>query len=321
MKPYSVSKEGVYDVPDDIYYSDTLCKGPTLSASILKILINETAAKAWMSHPRLNPNYEPENKYIFDKGDASHLVMLGSAGKIKVLHYKDFKTKAAQDERDHCYETGVIPILEKDWNDVQEMARVGRIQLDRHDDAHDFFRGGKSEQTLVWREDNGVICRCKLDWLPQRIGNVFPDYKSTGTLAGPDDWGRRQLFDTGCDIQDAFYSRGLQKVLGLDHAELHFVVQENKPPFALAVHAVSPMGRSQAMAEVENGIKYWGWCLGHNAWPGWAKHTYQIDPPVWYEKERETRRIERQAYAESKIDQFKLLTDWQAPLQLPNKGD
>jgi hypothetical protein len=51
--------------------------------------------------------------------------------------------------------------------------------------------GGDSELTLLW-DDNGTLCRIR----PDRISTdrrVIVDYKTGGTSAEPDTWGRKQM--------------------------------------------------------------------------------------------------------------------------------
>ena len=62
-------------------------------------------------------------------------------------------------------------------------------QLAQHKEASNAFTEGKPEQTIIWREDNGIWCRARLDWLHDSH-LIIDDYKSTGRSVAPDTSGR-----------------------------------------------------------------------------------------------------------------------------------
>lgn len=306
--------EGLHDIPPEAYHADPAPE-PSLSSSIAKLLINRSPRHAFLAQPRLNPDYEPERKQIFDIGSAAHACMLNSDEAYRIIDADSYRTKAAQLARDKAYEEGVIPLLPQQFEHVQAIVRAGRAQLARHRDAADAFLAGDPERTLIWKEgtgDDAVWCRCRLDWLPDQ-GTVFHDFKST-TDASPDVWQRR-CFDLGADIQAAFYLRGIKAVLGIPHAEFRFVVQEVEPPYALSVIALMPSALKMADSKVAAAIELWRRCLKSNTWPGYASRTAFIDAPPWTEK----RWLEAESRAElarqDGEDLFQTMIDWQSPLE------
>lgn len=310
----TISDEGIYDLPEAAYHADP-CEIPSLSSSIAKIIGERTARHAYMAHPRLNPNYEAENRYIFDLGSAAHALILGQPERVTVLYgVKEYRSNDDKAQRDACYAAGSIPVKEADWENVEAMVKAAAAQLARHADALEAFTNGKPEQTLIWREDNGVWCRAMLDWLPHiRTTNVFYDYKSTNIDVGPDNWGRRQLFDGGNDYQAAFYRRGIRKLLGIAEPHLHFIVQENSPPFALAVHALQPQAEAEADEKVQRAIDYWAWCMKHKAWPGYSRETYFNESPPWQSLKHAERKMHAEIAHDAKIEMNATMLDWFAP--------
>ena len=302
--------EGVHDgIAAQVYHGDP-CPEPSLSSSIGRLIVDETPRHAWLAHPRLNPRFVPQQKTEFDIGTAAHDLLLEGEERMVVIAANSFRTKAAREARDAAYAEGKTPLLVDRVNSVRAMVASARAQLEHHEDARGAFENGKPEQTLVWRE-GPIWCRARLDWLPIG-GNVFFDYKSTGGSANPDEWVKR-AYDTGVDFQDAFYRRGIRAALGIEGAQMRFVVQETEPPHALTVCAFTPYARELADRKVEEALGWWAWCTKHGRWPGYPKRTAWLEPPVYHDKlwtEREQRRV---IAADAGEDLRQLAIEWQAP--------
>lgn len=305
---------GLYpDLPEDVYHADP-CPEPSLSASIAKVLIDQSPRHAWTKHPRLNPAFEPENKTTFDLGRAVHKLILGRGADLVPVDADAYTTNAAKAARDAAWAAGKTPLKRAEWDQVHAVARAAEAQIGLNEDLATLRQFGAAEQTLLWFEERfGVWCRCRLDWMP-KTGNVFVDVKTTGMSANPEDFARKALFDQGYDVQAAFYRRGIATVLGIPDARFVFGVVELKPPFAMS--AVSLRGSALAMAEakVEYALGLWSWCLRNDAWPGYPRYTAEVfEAPPWHEK-RFAERADRAAIAaEQGEDMKRLMMDWQAP--------
>lgn len=310
-----IDKPGVHSIPEDVYHADAFLPAPSLSTSIAKVILEKTPRHAWWKHPRLNPAYEGENREIFDVGSAAHSLILGDEKKFAVIDAADWRTKAAKEARDLAYADGKIPLKASQWADVKAMAGAARAQLAAHEEAQDAFRPGTGvpETTMAWLEGK-VWCRARLDWLPND-GRVFYDYKSTGGSASPEQW-QRGLYDRQYDIQAAFYRRGIRKLLGIPSPAFHFVVQETEPPYCLSVLGVPPMAIDMAERKVLEAIKWWGWCLENDTWPGYDARTCYVEPPPWHEKqwlEREERdQMARERGGDDAV--FRQMIVFQSPL-------
>lgn len=282
----SIDAPGVYSITDEQYHADC-CAVPSLSSSVAKVLIDQTPLHAWFAHPRLNPHFEAEENGTFDLGRAGHdLILRGESG-VVVIDADDFRTKAAREARDAAYKAGKTPLIRAKWDRVKGMEEAVRRQLALHRQAADAFRGGKPEQTLIWRE-GAVWCRAKLDWLPAS-GNVFHDLKTT-TDANPARWERR-AFEIGADMQSGFYRRGIKAVLGIDDPVFRFVVVENDLPHALSVIELDPAALDLADRKAQAAIRLWGECVEADRWPAYPPVIHHIGPPAW-----ELSRWEERAY-------------------------
>lgn len=266
------------------YHADP-CPVPSLSNSIAQILIERSARHAWMAHPRLNPRHEREDKAAFDIGRAAHSLLTGDPERFVLVDAADWRTKAAQEQRDGAYAAGKVPLLARQWDGVQAMAKAARAQLARHEECAAAFAPGHgdAEATLIWQEGDTWL-RSRLDWLsPER--HLIVDYKTTSGSADPDSWSRT-AFGMGYHIQAAFYRRAVEALFGKE-AEFRLVVQEVAPPYALAVYAFNGDGLDLGERKVERALGLWRWCMKHDAWPAYSQHSYWIEPPPWLRQDEE----------------------------------
>jgi PDDEXK-like domain of unknown function (DUF3799) len=283
-----ISEPGHYIISAEEYHRDP-CVVPSLSASILKILLSETPQHAFVKHPRLNPNFKPEEKDKFDLGTAAHGLMLGDPLKYEILDFNDWRSDKAKNARDSARQRGKLPMLKDQWDRVQAMVDAGRAQLANHMDASDAFTDGTPEVTLIWRE-RGIWCRSRLDWCPNDKLKFFDDYKSTGS-ADPDAF-QSIVYSVGHDIQMAFYRRGIRAVFGLEAPRMRFIVQEVTEPYALTAITLNQEAMDLADYKVDKGLEKWRWCMESNCWPAYPAWTCEIGPKKWAESqmlEREER--------------------------------
>lgn len=318
-----ITEPGLYDIPNSAYHADPMAGDIiSVSASILKEFAR-SPRHGWYAHPKLNRDHQPKHKQMFDLGSASHTITLGSDDKIVVIDSKDYKTKKAKEDRDKCYENDLIPVLAHQFESVTAMAAAARAQLDNHHDAQMAFKRGLPERTLIWF-DRGVWCRLKLDWLDCEVDadgnmiegsvtNPFWDFKSTKS-AHPDDWPKRNLFGLDADIQVGMYRRGISAVLGIRDPQFRFVVQENEPPFALAVYSLKNHETDLADRRVERLLDQWRQCLEEDRWPGYPASTLYVDAPPWIISQREDEEALEKAYSDAGQNMLHEMLEWQAPL-------
>lgn len=273
-------QEGVYyGFPEEGYHKDPAIE-PSLSAGLIKTLLNASPLHAWFKHPRLNGEYETENKTAFDVGSAAHSLILNDPKKFEIVDAADWRKNENKDKRDAAYISGKIPLLVHQWQDIQEMVKSSRAQLCLHE-CEDAFNGrGQSEVTLIWQE-GGIWCRCRIDYVAQNLINFY-DYKTTGQSANPE-YASRTLFTLGYDITSAFYKRGIRKLFGVENPNYRFVIQETSKPFALSVLDLDPMAEAIADRKIDAAIALWSKCLRSGEWPGYAKRVAYASMPSYME--------------------------------------
>lgn len=301
-----IDQPGVYDIAPEIYHADGFLPQPAFSSSAAKILMAKTPQHCWFHHPALNPDFEPENRQMFDKGSAAHTLLLKDERAVRIIVADDYRTKTAKEERDSAYAAGAIPLLRKQWKDATAMAASAVEQLRSHE-IGTVFSHGHPEKTLIW-QDGGVWCKAMLDWLPN-ARKIFPDYKSTAGSASPDLW-ERAFYERQYHIQAAFYRRGIRAVLNVPNPQIVFVVQESEAPYCLSVIAPSPAALDMADREVEDALRIWRTCLESGKWPGYSARTAFLDPLPW----KEAKMLEREIRTEQEPDLHRRSISFQAPL-------
>jgi hypothetical protein len=147
-------RPGIHTLTAGVYHADP-CSKPSLSASIAKVLCDESPAHAWQRHPRLNPAYQREETSTFDVGSAAHAMLLEDNDPCVGVAAKDWRTKDAREQRDAIRQMGRIPLLMDQYERVIELAAHARTALRELDMWPTPLTGGKPEQTIIWREGTG----------------------------------------------------------------------------------------------------------------------------------------------------------------------
>lgn len=266
---------GLLDVPADLYHADAVADRPTLSKSIIQILLNASPAHARHAHPRLNPNFERKEESKFDLGTAVHQVFLEGIDAVAVIPYDSWRTAAAKDEREQARASGRIPMLTADYARVEEMLVALRSQIEVNDDALFYRTPGRPEQTVVWTEGD-VTCRARLDWITDDHTEIH-DLKTTARSAKPEAWCKSTLFGIGCDVQAAFYARGVEATTGI-LPRFRFVIAEAEAPFAVSVIDLDDEVLAVGNAKVDRALEMWRDCLNSDIWPAYGTYTASLPP-------------------------------------------
>lgn len=280
-----ITAPGLYAIDDDDYHADALCETPSLSSTIARLLLDASPRHAWDAHPRLNPGTEEEKASTLDVGSAMHAMLLGHGRDIAVLDFPNWTTKASKEARENARESGLIPLLQKDFKAADRLVSIAHAEVARYPELAGLFDAGAVfEHAAVWREGD-LWCRAKFD-----IVRVFPDFiaivdfKSTDRSAAPATIGR-QVFNMGYDVQLAFYRRGLRRVLGPDCPPIRCFVmtQERAGPGAMSVVEPDEAVLTLADKKVMASLKLWRTCMERGEWPSYPPFICSVTLPSWVE--------------------------------------
>lgn len=300
-------KPGFHNVPFDQYLADP-CDQPSLSSHIATLLLSQSPLHAWTAHPKLNPNYQRESSKEADAGSVAHeLLLTGDESRIVVIAANDWRTKAAQQQRDEARANGLVPILGHKFEEAQAMMKAARAYLDESEIAG-ILQDGHPERVVAWQEfygvdDKGALtrqgsaiwCRARPDWLTTQR-NVILDYKTTAGSAEPSSWIRNQLAQNGYDIQAAFYIRGVHTFTsGGKPPTFVFLVQENYASYSCSLISLAPSMMDLAERKVQRAINTWASCITSGKWPAYSGQIAWAEAEAWQmrsEDERELRNFE-----------------------------
>ena len=122
-----IDQPGFYPgLSHDAYHADPVAV-PSLSSSVGKLLIDQTPRHAFMAHPRLNAQHEPDNDKKFDLGSAVHAMMTRDDRAFAIIPADDYKTKAAREAREVAAATGQIPLLARQHDQARAIARAAEV--------------------------------------------------------------------------------------------------------------------------------------------------------------------------------------------------
>ena len=248
----------------------------SLSNSIIYELLTRSPRHAWLAHPKLNPEFEPQEDEKFDIGTAAHALLLQGDDVMMVGEWDSWRTKEAKEFRDNARKSGKVPVLADQAKRVRKMVEQARAQIDagRIGKA---WAAGQSEVTIHWTE-KGVQSRCRIDRFSPEYGTSF-DYKTTDGSASPEQWIRSQMVTLGYDIQAAWYTLAGNALAG-DMREFIFCVQETKTGEMSFVSA-GPEMQDLALRKVRLACELWNACRETNTWPGYPKQVCWADGPKW----------------------------------------
>lgn len=255
---------------------------PSLSASIAHLLLSKSPRHAWLAHPRLNPQWAPEEVAHMELGTIAHAILLeGDHSRISVIDAPDWRTNDARAARDDARARGKLPILQIKMLAVERMVEAARKAMEAAPEIRDATRvdAGKPEQTIVW-QDGDVWLRCRPDWLTND-GRLAIDYKTTGASAEPDAFGRGPLLSMGYDVQAGFGLRGVRATKKPRDCSFVFMVQETEPPYAVSFVGLSPEFEAFAAQKVKAAIAVWKFCVQTDTWPSYPSRVCWAEPPAW----------------------------------------
>ena len=268
---------------EDMSFADYLgdpAPEPSVTAGILRELLNGTPRHVFERTPRLNANAVPENKAAFDLGSAAHALFVGHGAQLDVIQADSWRTNAAKDARIASYQAGHTPILEKDFARVKAMADAAHAQFSQNTEIGELHPDDwQCEATIIWNEI-GVTNRCRPDFLTES-GDVIVHYKTTAVrmsaAALP-----RYAAGLGWDLTAAHYAAGVLALTGHEPRQF-FAVQENTPPYLGQVIELDPIFVACGTMNREIALGIWAKCLRDNAWPGYPSGTLRLECPPWHE--------------------------------------
>jgi len=282
-------KSGIYlDMTAADYFADP-APLPSITQSLAKIILERSPLHAWHAHPRMNPDFKPDDDRSFDIGNVAHKLLLGRGKYIAWLDFDDWRTNTAKAARANAAKHGQLGVLGKHYALADRMVRAAREQLIMREERC-FDAIGDGEAVLVWQE-GPVWLRQMVDWL-SKDRTIFADYKTTDMCAAPQNLGR-MMASAGWPIQAAMAARGLD-VLHPESAGRRrylFIVQETQPPYCLNVVEIGGEAMTMGRKMLDAAIRIWRRCVDTDRWPSYPLQVQRPEYPgfiesAWLDREQ-----------------------------------
>lgn len=292
MRLAKIGKPGIYEGFDiEAYFADP-CPRPSLSQSIAKIILEKSPAHAMYAHPRLNKAVkdDEEEKYSGKQaiGSAAHKLILGRGKEIVVCSFDDWRKKAAQEARDEALAKGLVPILERQMEQVEGLASIFRATMQAHDGLHWNAADLRSEIVIAWKESKFWF-RSMIDAMTSDL-LMIADLKTTATSVPPSEAGKKMAED-GWDIQAAMIDRGLAVLDpgNIGRRKYRFISIEQTPPFGIVVNELREGVLTLGRKKLDRAADLWKRCLADKKWPCYPTVINYPEHPPYHVKEWEER--------------------------------
>lgn len=248
-------KAGVYtDLSNADYHAET----DWLSSSQLKRLLPEHFKAGSGSQDAL------------DFGTAFHTTVLNAGEPIVSVTAASWQGKAAQEERTKAYETGGVPILEKQIPQLNDMADA----VFTHREASRLLDGAGKPEVSVFTEVDGVPCKARFDWLAD---GYAVDLKTTASKPGKDL--AKAVTDFGYDVSADHYLR-VASAAGLDVSEFWLVFVGKDAPHHVTVADLDATFYDRAAVLRELALERWQHPEMVEPYPG-ADSRLTLSAPRW----------------------------------------
>lgn len=262
--PATVTLGIVDDMPEAEYHAHL-----ALSQSGAKTLLASPARFAW---ERAYPKPPTE---AMEHGSLAHRMVLGVGPDFEVIDADDWRKSATRVLADDLRTKGILPILGKDFERIDAMARA----LQAHGLAMDLLVQCEQREVSIFADcpATGVAMRGRLDGLGTRL---LVDYKTT-VKADAMSFGR-SAHDYGYHIQAAWYL-DLMEFIGEPREGFAFIVQSKVAPYEVAVCELAERavdrGRHLGMEARER----YRDCAEAGVWPGAVdpRSVLVVDLPPW----------------------------------------
>lgn len=273
-----------FGVLESVYHGDP-CPEPSLSASLGKVLLNQSARAFQWKHPRLRPAHLPaiedswSDQAVF--GTVVHKLVLGRGKDVIDVDAADWKTNAAKIERADITAVGKVAILKHRLAEAKAIAvnlRPSVAALGDH----------ATEVVLIWQDKAAdgtpVWCRAMLDILSDT--GLIGDLKITG-LSLNDSVVAKQVGSMSYDFSMAWYRRGLAKLrpalAGRIRSRLIFA--ERNEPYDVFPLDLTEGNLHVAERQCQAAIDRFAACMTAGEWPGVAPSPRSLIIPDWHQRQ------------------------------------
>jgi len=251
---------GIYEgVSNADYHAD-----PALGSTSLKTLATKTPA-----HYKYDQEH-PKTSDAFNLGTAAHsLILEDDTTQFEIVDAANWLTKDAKAAKAAALATGFVPLLRKEFEQVQAMRDAVMANLY----AAAAFTDHRAEASVFWEED-GHMLKCRPDaWHP----GMLVDLKTTRD-ANPNTFGKT-AHEYGYHQSAAHYIDGVKAATG-EELPFHFVLVEKTEPYLVSVVELDVEAVNLGRQLNDRAKRIYRECVESGNWPGYPSGEL-ISLPMW----------------------------------------
>lgn len=218
---------------------------------------------------------EKEDTQSYKFGRAVHAAILTPTAYKRdfiIMPEIDRRTKAGKEEYQTFLESAARKevITESDAKTIKAIVAAFK----KNKDAVSLLKRTKREKPLFWTDENGVLCKCRVD--AYRTG-IMIDLK-TSSDASTEAFARDSI-KYGYDVQAAHYINGYQHIESAVLPEWYFIVIEKSEPFAINILKADIGFIDHGIIRRERLIEKLISCRENNSFPGYGVND--LFAPNW----------------------------------------
>lgn len=283
-----VSEAGAYRLSMNLYHSQRVCPGPSISSSGLRTIIQESPWhfwSQWEGNPDRYPEKEPNAGMIL--GKAAHCLLLGDEVFDDLFVYvpKDAPRRPTVQQiaaYDEGRATDIAKASVEFWRaweakaggrhflGEEQVEKVTRISenLRKNPLAVEMLTGGMTEVSMVWQDEaTGLWLKSRPDVIPDN-GADFADLKTFAPTMGDIKRAvQKTITDRGYAMQMALAVMGAEAVFGRTATECVLVMCQTTAPYTVSPVRLDEDVLYWGRVQVRHGIDTFARCLESGAWP------------------------------------------------------
>lgn len=286
VKPPKLS--GFRSMAEREYHRDP-APAPSFSASLGKVILDQSPAHAYLAHPRLGGSVrEPTSAMEF--GTLVHKLILGEGASVVSVNADSWKTSAAKQQRDEARAAGKLAVLASTLDEAAKIHEAFRKQYPADQAA--LFNRGDSERVLIVEQPNHksgdpaarVFARGMLDrvLIEARDNTGFIWDIKTCADASPEAI-ERTIYERHYDMQMMCY----EWLLGIVRPELsgrittQLIFIESAEPYSVVPVELDSMFRQIGRSKLGRAWDSWCQCCATGIWPSYTDKVITLGPPTW----------------------------------------
>lgn len=279
-------------IPIETYHGD-LCVGPSVSSTILRIMMQRSPAHAWarsVYNPKRVEDKPSPGKII---GKAAHHLLLGEAefDKFYVERPEEIDGAAWQGNRKVCRQwlkdraqEGLTVLAEGQLERIRGMAEA----LARHPLIQQGILNGQIERSMVWKDPaTGLWVKTRPDAIPTDSLD-FSDLKTTTDIDFMEVM--KTIGNFGYHQQAALVGEGCKHLLKKPMQSFNFIFIESDAPYCVRVVSLKDNALALGTKMNRAAMEKFAECWEKKAWPGPAddqRDVENIELPEWQVKQME----------------------------------